>query len=111
MSTAQITVDLGGITELLNEGQSLAVLDDITNALEGQMQSITRRGHSHHRVHMADQYGTEHAHPTSDGGEAAVTNASPFFHLEQFGSIHQPPQRMAERAIRALGLIVEDVPR
>lgn len=100
-----------GIVELLNESESLATLDQAANDISTTAASITRRGHSGHRQHIADQYGTEKAKPTSEGGQAAVTNSSSFFHLEEFGSIHQAPQRPAYRAITQAGYVAEALPK
>lgn len=106
-----VQVDAAGITALLNEAESLAVLDRAAADISAAAAAVTRRGHSGRRFHIADQYGVEKAKPTSEGGQAAVTNSSSFFHLEQFGSIHQPPQRMVDRAIVQAGYTLEAVPK
>ena len=106
-----VDIDLAGITNLLNEAESLAVLTAAASSIEANAATMTIRGHSGHRRHIADRYATQQAKPTSAGGEAAVTNSSSFFHLYQFGSIHQPPARVIERAIRQAGYIPEQVTR
>lgn len=96
------TANPAGLVELLNDPASLNVLDQWANAIADEAKTNTRRGSSPAMGHIADRYRTDRAKPTSEGGRAAVWNDSPVFHLEEFGSIHQPPQRPLTRAARKL---------
>lgn len=107
--TGIVTIDPTGIVALLNEPESLAVLDQAANDIQTRAAATTRRGHSAHRLAVADSYVTDRAHPGPDGGEAAVFSASPFQHFVEFGSIHQAPERPLTTAVTDAGYQREDV--
>lgn len=109
MTEARFRADINGIATLLNDPKSLALLDTTTERVASAAASITRRGARN--PHIADQYVTEKAKPTADGGQAKLANTSSFFHLEQFGSQSQPPQRMVDKAFQQAGVPYKPLPK
>lgn len=109
MTQPEVDVDRAAVAALLNETDSLTVLTGAARDIAEQAKSITRRGSDPRHGHIADQYVTESAKQTAHGGEAVVGNTDPFFHLEEFGSINQAPQRPLYRAITAAGFKPEAI--
>lgn len=96
-----------GIVALLNEGDSLVVLDEAASRVVNAAQGLTRRGPNPRFGHIADRYFTQRAQPSDIGGIAAACNGSPVFHMLEFGTIHNPPERPFFRGAVASGLVVE----
>lgn len=106
-----IEINLAGIVELLNSPEALAVLDDAADRIAQAAIANTRRGPSNQYGHIRDAYYLYPAKPGPQGGEAAAANRSPVFHMLEFGTVNNPPERPFTRAVLDAGYQLEEIPK
>lgn len=100
-----------GLIELLNAPESLTVLDEAADRIGKAAIANTRIGLDPRWGHIHDAYYLYPAKPGPQGGEAAAANRSAFFHMLEFGTVNNPPERPFSRAITDAGYEAQETPR
>lgn len=103
----KVTLDMAGITKVLNEGKAVAAQRESATALVEHAHATGRRG-AHSGAHIVDKIAVGDTRQTDKGAVTTILWPSPFWHFEEFGTANQSPDRTITRSAQHVGLRVVD---
>lgn len=101
------TVDQGGLQACLSEAQPVAYLQAKATAIVEEARQLGPRN-PRHRTHEIDKLAVGETHDTDHGVVVDIDWPSSVWHLEEFGSVNNPPYAPVRRAAQNNGLHVVD---
>lgn len=93
-----------GIAEITHGTDMVAFV----NGLAETALANAHAGAPHETGYYDAHLGMTPAEVRDDGVHAEIWSSDPFWHLVEYGSVHNPPHRVLERACTAVGLDFHD---